>query len=811
MRNPVNAVAFFSSVILWILSSLPATCASTPGRPSPVEIVPSSPAGSTTEISLSSDGRFALLPASTAIELWSIEKQRLIRRFHGLSSLADAVAIAPDGKRIAGAANSTIIIWDAITGHIEGKIEAGLTTVRSMVFSQDGRRLIYAGAKEFSFRDERPLFFIREIASKRVVSSYTDESIGGSSVSISSDGRVVAVGTYDGAIRLSDDRGGSPRTLHADVGSVRSLELSSDGRLLAVGGSKGAKVVDTITRNALLATNSGTWGTVSLSSDKSLLVLREYDTNLVQLWDIQNRKMLRELKEEESVHSLKFLRDGKSILVNGKRRVDINSMKVVAEFGLKLERPSAVNLPSDRGEVLIRGSTTQTSYSVNILDGTVKRALDDRAAPSNWHAVVSSRDGSRLVGQDHSFTLIEKSRGQPSRKIEGFSMKVKVFDVSPDGTLAVGANDEKVELVDIDAGLLRRSIQVKESVSPTLAFSPDGKAIIVQEKGSLRVWNVTTGEQRSANLRWRASFGDDTYDISQVVFFPDGRSFLALPEHPYHGSVEIWSLDGPHLSKRIRVLDREGMASGASISANGNVALIGSYDSLVRAIDVRTGKVKQVYRGLSGPPDSPTFALNGRRVVAADNGSLGVWNAETGELLSRVLISKDGDWIAITSEGFFNASLGGAKLLSMVRGLEVYSIDQVYNALYRPDLVREKLAGDPNGKVKAAAAQLDLDKVMASGVVPKVAITSPASGTPSSVDEVEVRCHDCRAGRWDRQGGVARQRRDARSSRPGALSGSIAAVMVLCQPQAPCRRSSGRWRSNRATIASRCWPITPRT
>src|SRR5262249_36513360 len=114
------------------------------------------------------------------------------------------------------------------------------------------------------------------------------------------------------------------------------------------------------------------------------------------------------------------------------------------------------------------------------------------------------------------------------------------------------------------------------------------------------------------------------------------------------------------------------------------------------------------------------------------------WNTETGELLSTSLISEDGEWVTITPEGFFNASPGGSKLLSIVRGLEVSSIDQVYNALHRPDLVREKLAGDPNGKVKAAAAQLDREKVMASGASPKVVITSPSSGAVFSVDAIEV-------------------------------------------------------------------------
>ena len=73
---------------------------------------------------------------------------------------------------------------------------------------------------------------------------------------------------------------------------------------------------------------------------------------------------------------------------------------------------------------------------------------------------------------------------------------------------------------------------------------------------------------------------------------------------------------------------------------------------------------------------------------------------------------QDGSWLTITPEGFFDASSPKAtRYLSIVRGLDVSPIDPACDALYRPDLVQEKLAGDPDGKVKRAAAQLNLDKV----------------------------------------------------------------------------------------------------
>ena len=93
----------------------------------------------------------------------------------------------------------------------------------------------------------------------------------------------------------------------------------------------------------------------------------------------------------------------------------------------------------------------------------------------------------------------------------------------------------------------------------------------------------------------------------------------------------------------------------------------------------------------------------------------------------------------MTPEGFFDASAKGAEMLTIVRGLEVFGIDQFYQVLYRPDLVREKLAGDPDGKVKDAAAKLDLAKLLDSGRVPSVAITSHKAQDTSPVDLVTWR------------------------------------------------------------------------
>jgi hypothetical protein len=57
--------------------------------------------------------------------------------------------------------------------------------------------------------------------------------------------------------------------------------------------------------------------------------------------------------------------------------------------------------------------------------------------------------------------------------------------------------------------------------------------------------------------------------------------------------------------------------------------------------------------------------------------------------------------------------LDGGKYLSVVCGLEVYPVDPFRNLLDRPDLVREKFAGDRQGTVRVDAAKLHLAHAVA--------------------------------------------------------------------------------------------------
>ena len=94
----------------------------------------------------------------------------------------------------------------------------------------------------------------------------------------------------------------------------------------------------------------------------------------------------------------------------------------------------------------------------------------------------------------------------------------------------------------------------------------------------------------------------------------------------------------------------------------------------------------------------------GRNVASAGrDGTIRFWSVASGREIVGIIAGLGGEWLVVTPDGFFNASPRGHELLTIVRGLEAVTIDQVHQSLFNPDLLREAIAGDPSGEVSAAA------------------------------------------------------------------------------------------------------------
>jgi WD40 repeat protein len=290
-----------------------------------------------------------------------------------------------------------------------------------------------------------------------------------------------------------------------------------------------------------------------------------------------------------------------------------------------------------------------------------------------------------------------------------------------------------------------------------LAFTPDGALVLVGGEGQdILVLDPEKG-------RVTGSFGDRLTAAQQGAAQFDGTRFFSTDGG---GQVWVWDLAQGRLETRVQT-SGEGYGVEEMIYVEKDQFFIysGMEDTGFAGFDMATlqpiemtpeeesyvferrettepvtlpddvsAKLEMIGNGFGG-----VVLAGGRLAVKSESVGLHqVYDLNTGALLAQFLSTPDGEWLVLTPEGFFAASKNGAQLVSVSNGLRAFSVDQVYQALYRPDLVQAKLAGDPDGIVARAAAELDLGRVMGSGAAPITRFSFPAEGFKAPDPEIEI-------------------------------------------------------------------------
>ena len=124
-----------------------------------------------------------------------------------------------------------------------------------------------------------------------------------------------------------------------------------------------------------------------------------------------------------------------------------------------------------------------------------------------------------------------------------------------------------------------------------------------------------------------------------------------------------------------------------------------SEDGLTRVWDLYAGLVS-VSQTTSPGSDLdfagfPVFSPEGtRKIFPADDGAICLADAATGKELARYYAFGPDEWLSITSEGFYNASLQGSSFIDLHFGARHHNLSQLSGALFRPDLFNALLVGD---------------------------------------------------------------------------------------------------------------------
>jgi WD40 repeat protein/uncharacterized caspase-like protein len=720
-----------------------------------IEVVPQLSHSGPVEVgAFTRDGKHILTGGSDGtLKLWDVATTRLIRTFAGHKGDVTTVALSPDGSRaVSGSKDKTVRLWDVATGRLTRTIYAHLDTfgeVTSVAFSPDGTRVASGSSGEGAAKlwDADTGLLVRMFRHAKGSWSASIDSI-----AFSPDGaRLATAGPGDQLVSIwSTDAGQLLQAFGEPISGLRdqaALAFSADGSRVLVGTKASVGIWD-VAKGTLLRTLRTRDPKERYALIPSVAFLPDGDHAVIhgqsepEIWNVASGQLIRSLKKSGTL--LAISPDGTRLLSGGWvlskpgnfALVDAASGQDLHSFGEGSARISSVAAFPDGARLITIDSKVRLW---NAAQGRLERSIPGRAGSS----MVLLPDGSRLFLPSYDgVEMWDVATGQLVRTVK-VPHPIAVA-LSGDGArlVALGTEsswaklaksdtaDEKVSLITWDLASDQAVHTVKVSTSPlsrVQVLSPDATRLLTSSSHDqpIKVWDVASGQAAH-------TFGGRTTNhLYSAALAPDNTR--AATGH-FDGSVKLWDLASGQL---VRTLWHSRSVDTVIFSRDGRKLLSGGDDTTVKLWDTATGQSIRTFEGHSASVKSVAFTPDEKRVISGSaDGTARVWDAATGEELAMLVTAKD-EWLVITPEGFFDASPKGAEMLSVVRGLQVFGIDQFYQELYRPDLVREKLAGDPDGKVKAAA-RLDLGKLVDSGRVPTVTIVSHKAQETTPDDLVTV-------------------------------------------------------------------------
>ena len=769
-----------------------AAAAALPAQSQRAEIVPivghSRPVGA---VALSADNKLAVSfsrgwgeSSENELKVWSAESGRLIRTIKH-PKLGQRVSFFLDGKRVL----SGWSIFDLATGHV----------VRSFTDNVEGSELdrLSPDGRFFATVSDRKVLTLWSTADgsrlQRIDTSAGRKRLGKSEFYSLAD----FVFSRDGTLLLT---GGSTGPTHVDWAKVRKPPNSGVLRLWNVNTGELLQEFDLPKAPSSPDGYNGRVGKVAISPNSRTAVAHDAE-GLLTFWDLNAPRLLAKTVTD-SYELIGFLDDFHLLAQNSDSLAtwDVTTGRTAAVLKIAA---TEVALSHDSRYVLGANDANKNDYSLVLLDRNSGKVVRRFGKANAVPALVVSAAGAVVHSVNDAGSLATWDTGSGAlQQFTEFNVPLRSLASSKDGRLiAVGASGGVIKLVDADGRVLH-SFSAHRAGVRSIASSDDGR-LLASAGGDnlLKIWDTQTrklvrsvGELNDPTVQSADGYISQVHSVAgnpkfdrvvaghangsiQFLDVRTGRSryadhddtagitaagVTALDISPQgdlitgnlRGTLKLWRAARGSKVQTLGSPDDLGAILAVSFSPDGRWIASGDGDEL-KIWESASGRLVRSLTGHSGAIRAARI-LPGNRVVvsAGDDGTIRYWEFDSGKVLATSISAADGEWLTITPEGFFDASANGTSLLSVVRGLDVYSVDQFYQSLYRPDLLREKLAGDPRGKVRGAAAVLDLDKIIESGSAPGVRVSTPglaAGGGAIDAAQLEVE-----AELSDRGGGIGR-------------------------------------------------------
>lgn len=337
--------------------------------------------------------------------------------------------------------------------------------------------------------------------------------------------------------------------------------------------------------------------------------------------------------------------------------------------------------------------------------------LDVAYSPDGKLIAASGRTGIFCCDLTH---LWDAETGKEVRAIPGKFGNKLAF--SADGQYLLGSEFDVGNLFENPAHhtkqfALRGGEVVRTFPGSTVgAVSPDGRHVLLV--GERRKGGLVLVELQSGREVWRNS----DRRVDAVAFLPDRRHILASRAE-FHGAlgtsatISVALLDAT-TGNQVRELVRYDLQSTflahekdfarlavLEVAPDGTRFISANQRGEYKLWDMASGElIRQLKRPdekiiLNMSPAHAAFSPNGKLVAITSAASVRLYNVASGEEVAAMIAFDDGEWLVTTPSGYYNASEKGDQYLSVSVAGSPFTIAQLRESFFRPDLVKVALSG----------------------------------------------------------------------------------------------------------------------